>query len=157
SRRHSWFWKTFTGSRKSRVYEEDAKKEVRGILELASYYRDYIPDFSTLVLSLTNLTRKRVPSNIPWGNEEETAFQKLKQKLSDIPSLFTPVLNKPFQLYTDASATAIGACLSQTDDQGNEHPIAFFSTPCQTRLSTIEREAYSVLFQKFQKFDTRIL
>lgn len=134
------------------------KKELRSVLGLASYYRDYIPDYSHLVLPLTNLTKKRVPNKIPWGEAEERTFQSLKRQLIKMPSLYTPIPGKPFQLYTDASATAVGACLSQDDVEGREHPIAFYSkklTPCQTRWSTIEREAYSVL-AALKRFDTWI-
>ncbi|GFW69504.1 retrovirus-related Pol polyprotein from transposon 17.6 [Trichonephila clavipes] len=74
------------------------------------------------------------------------------------PSLYTPDLSKPYQLYTDASATAIGACLSQNDEKGKENPIAFFSkklTETQTRWATIEREAYAVI-EALKRFDSWI-
>lgn len=141
-----------------RIPRPQTKKELRGVIGLTSYYRDYIHDFANLILPLTNLTKKSVPNQIPWGPVEESAFQKLKQKLVDLPTLFTPKLDRPFQLYTDASATAIGACLSQLDEEGREHPIAYYSkklTPCQVRWSTIEREAYGVI-ASLQKFDTWI-
>ena len=60
-----------------------------------------------------------------------------------MPFLHTPDLDKPFQLYTDASV--IGACLAQNNEQGKKMPIAFFSkklNPCQTKWSTIEREMF---------------
>ncbi|XP_055932981.1 uncharacterized protein LOC129963003 [Argiope bruennichi] len=134
------------------------KKEVRSLLGLANYYRDYIPNFSSLVLPLTNLTKKNVPNKIPWAKEQEQAFQILKEELVKMPSLYTPQLDKPFQLYTDASATAVGACLAQIGDDGKEKPIAFFSkklTATQTRWATIEREAYAVL-EALKKYDTWI-
>ncbi|XP_055942030.1 uncharacterized protein LOC129972075 [Argiope bruennichi] len=134
------------------------KKEVRSLLGLANYYRDYIPNFSSLVLPLTNLTKKNVPNEIPWAKEQEQAFQILKEELVKMPSLYTPQLDKPFQLYTDASATAVGACLAQIGDDGKEKPIAFFSkklTATQTRWATIEREAYAVLVA-LKKYDTWI-
>ncbi|GFU28168.1 retrovirus-related Pol polyprotein from transposon 297 [Trichonephila clavipes] len=89
------------------------KKEIRSFLGLTSYYREYIPNFASLVLPLTELTRNRVPNIIPWNEVAEQAFTKLKAQLVKAPSLYTPDLSKPYQLYTDASATAIGACLSQ--------------------------------------------
>jgi hypothetical protein len=132
------------------------KKEVRSLLGLASYYRDYIPQFSEIVLPLTNLTKKSVPNNIPWNADTDESFNKLKEELIKMPSLHTPDLHKPFQLYTDASATAIGACLAQNDEHGKELPIAFFSkklNACQIKWSTIEREAFCVL-EALKKFDT---
>ncbi|GFS88479.1 retrovirus-related Pol polyprotein from transposon opus [Trichonephila clavipes] len=134
------------------------KKEIRSFLGLTSYYREYIPNFASLVLPLTELTKNRVPNIIPWNEVAEQAFTKLKAQLVKAPSLYTPDLSKPYQLYTDASATAIGACLSQNDEKGKENPIAFFSkklTETQTRWATIEREAYAVI-EALKRFDSSI-
>ncbi|GFS62514.1 enzymatic polyprotein [Trichonephila inaurata madagascariensis] len=76
------------------------------------------------VLPLTNLTKKNIPNNIPWDDKAEESFQCLKKSLIQMPTLYTPVLNCSFQLYTDASATVVGACLEQNDENGMEHPIA---------------------------------
>ncbi|GBM33020.1 Retrovirus-related Pol polyprotein from transposon 297 [Araneus ventricosus] len=132
------------------------KKELRSFLGLASYYRDYIPNFSEIVLPLTDLTKRKVPNVFPWSIEAEAAFVKIKDELIRMPTLHTPDISHPFWLYTDASATAIGACLAQHDDVGKELPIAFFSkkhTPTQMKWSTIEREAFCVL-EALKKFDT---
>ncbi|GFT09492.1 hypothetical protein TNCV_5063301 [Trichonephila clavipes] len=94
----------------------------------------------------------------PLNEVAEQAFTKLKAQLVKAPSLYTPDLSKPYQLYTDASATAIGACLSQNDEKGKENPIAFFSkklTETQTRWATIEREAYAVI-EALKSFDSWI-
>ncbi|GFX21378.1 retrovirus-related Pol polyprotein from transposon opus [Trichonephila clavipes] len=144
--------KTCSGSSKvetmSKLLRPTTKKQLRGLIGLASYYRDYIKNFSSIVLPLTNLTKKNIPNNIPWDDTAEESFQCLKKSLIEMPTLYTPVLNRPFQLYTDASATIVGACLAQNDENGMEHPIAFYSrklTTCQMNWSTIEREAYAVL------------
>ncbi|GFX02126.1 retrovirus-related Pol polyprotein from transposon opus [Trichonephila clavipes] len=132
------------------------KKEIRSFLSLTSYYREYIPNFASLVLPLTELTKNRVPNIIPWNEVAEQAFTKLKAQLVKAPSLYTPDLSKPYQLYTDAST--IGACLSQNDEKGKDNPIAFFSkklTETQTRWATIEREAYSVI-EALKRFDSWI-
>ncbi|GBL68120.1 Retrovirus-related Pol polyprotein from transposon 297 [Araneus ventricosus] len=132
------------------------KKDLRSFLGLASYYRDYIPNFSEIVLPLTDLTKRKVSNILPWPIEAEEAFVKIKDELIRIPTLHTPDISHPFWLYTDASATAIGACLAQHDDVGKELPIAFFSkklTPTQMKWSTIEREAFCVL-EALKKFHT---
>ncbi|GBN14853.1 Retrovirus-related Pol polyprotein from transposon 297 [Araneus ventricosus] len=103
------------------------KKELRSFLGLASYYRDYIPNFSEIVLPLTDLTKRKVSNILPWSIEAGEAFVKIKDELVRMPTLHTPDIGRPFWLYTDASATAIGACLAQHDDVGKELPIAFFS------------------------------
>ncbi|GBO45566.1 Retrovirus-related Pol polyprotein from transposon 297 [Araneus ventricosus] len=134
------------------------KKELRSFLGLASYYRDYIPNFSEIVLPLTDLTKRKVSNILPWSIEAEEAFVKIKDELVRMPTLHTPDISRPFWLYTDASATAIGACLAQHDDVVKELPTAFFSkklTPTQMKWSTIEREAFCVL-EALKKFDTWI-
>ncbi|KAM7299117.1 uncharacterized protein ISCGN_019684 [Ixodes scapularis] len=75
--------------------------------------------------------------------------------LCDAVALYTPDPEKPYWLYTDASAIAVGACLAQMGEGGQEKPIAFAShrfTPTQTRWSTIEREAFGVIWG-LKKFD----
>ncbi|GFX81752.1 retrovirus-related Pol polyprotein from transposon 17.6 [Trichonephila clavipes] len=134
------------------------KKEIRSFLGLTSYYREYIPNFASLVLPFTELTKNRVPNIIPWNEVAEQAFTKLKAQLVKAPSLYTPDLSKPYQLYTVASATVIGACLSQNDEKGKENPFAIFSkklTETQTRWATIEREAYAVI-ETLKRFDSWI-
>ncbi|GFR01012.1 retrovirus-related Pol polyprotein from transposon 297 [Trichonephila clavata] len=72
-----------------------------------------------------------------------------------MPDLYISVLNRPFQLYTDASATIVGACLAQNDENGMEHPIALYSkklTIFQMNWSTIKREANAIL-SALKKFD----
>ncbi|GFY55183.1 hypothetical protein TNIN_473711 [Trichonephila inaurata madagascariensis] len=41
------------------------KKTATGLMGLESYYRDYIKNFSLIVLPLTNLTKKNIPNKIP--------------------------------------------------------------------------------------------
>jgi len=58
-----------------------SKKQVRQIMGFFSYFRDYIPNFSALAKPLTDLTAKKVPNQIPWGQAEQMAFEKLKTEL----------------------------------------------------------------------------
>jgi hypothetical protein len=51
----------------------------------------------------------------------------LKTKLVSNPILRLPSLDKPFILYTDASGYALGAILSQKDDDGNEYVCCYAS------------------------------
>ena len=51
----------------------------------------------------------------------------MKIKLTTAPVLTYPDYNKPFILDTDVSDLGIGAMLSQKDDKGQEHVVAFAS------------------------------
>ncbi len=64
--------------------------QVRAFLGLAGYYRCFIPNFSSLASPLTDLTRKGLPEKVPWGPEEEEAFQQVKTALTSEPILQAP-------------------------------------------------------------------
>nr|GFA85782.1 putative reverse transcriptase domain-containing protein [Tanacetum cinerariifolium] len=59
--------------------------EVRSFLGLAGYYCKFIENFSKIAKSLTILTQKS--ETFDWGEEQELAFQTLKDKLCNAPFL----------------------------------------------------------------------
>ncbi|GKB67941.1 putative reverse transcriptase domain-containing protein [Tanacetum coccineum] len=59
--------------------------KVRSFLRLAGYYRRFIENFSKIEKSLTILTQKC--KTFDWGEEQENAFQTLKEKLCNAPVL----------------------------------------------------------------------
>ncbi|GJS16809.1 putative reverse transcriptase domain-containing protein [Tanacetum coccineum] len=59
--------------------------EVHLFLGLAGYYRRFIENFSKIAKSLTILTQKC--KTFDWGEEQELAFQTLKDKLCNVPVL----------------------------------------------------------------------
>nr|GEY36338.1 retrotransposable element Tf2 [Tanacetum cinerariifolium] len=75
--------------------------EIRQFLGLAGYYRRFIKDFSKIAKSLTELTQKN--KKYIWGEDQEIAFQLLKQKLCEAPILTLPEGNHDFFVYYDAS------------------------------------------------------
>jgi len=97
-------------------------KGVRQFLGLASYYRKFIPQFAKVAQPLHNLTCDQVVFS--WDNSCENAFNTLKQKL--INSAY-PSFTRPFVLETDACLEGLGAALSQPQEDGLLHPIAYAS------------------------------
>ncbi|GKE93223.1 putative nucleotidyltransferase, ribonuclease H, partial [Tanacetum coccineum] len=85
--------------------------EIRQILRLAGYYRRFIEGFSKIAKPMTELTQK--DRKFDWGEEQETAFQLLKQKLCDAPILALPEGSDDFVVYCDASIKGLGAVLMQ--------------------------------------------
>ncbi|GJV02309.1 putative reverse transcriptase domain-containing protein [Tanacetum coccineum] len=69
---------------------------------------------------MTTLTQKSV--KFDWGEKEETAFQKLKQKLYSAPILALPEGSENIVVYCDASHKGLGVVLMQ-----NERVIAYAS------------------------------
>nr|GEU64776.1 retrotransposon protein, putative, Ty3-gypsy subclass [Tanacetum cinerariifolium] len=71
--------------------------KVRSFLGLAGYYRRFIENFSKIAKSLTILTKKC--KTFDWGEEQELAFQTLKDKLYNAPVLALPDEPKDFMIY----------------------------------------------------------
>ncbi|GJZ22824.1 putative nucleotidyltransferase, ribonuclease H [Tanacetum coccineum] len=85
--------------------------EVRLFLGLARYYRRFIENFSKIAKSLTILTQKS--KTFEWGEEQELAFQTLKDKLCNTPVLALPDRPKDFVVYFYVSGIGLGCVLMQ--------------------------------------------
>ncbi|GJS86633.1 putative reverse transcriptase domain-containing protein [Tanacetum coccineum] len=116
--------------------------EVRQFLGLAGYYRRFIEGFSKIAKPLTKLTQKN--KSYIWGEEQESAFQLLKQKLCEAPILALPEGNNDFVVYCDASLQGLGAVLMQ-----REKVIAYASRqlkPHEENYTTHDLELGAVIF-----------
>lgn len=123
------------------------KKQVRVFLGLTGYCRRFIQDYASIVAPLSDLTRKSAPTQVVWSAECDSAFRQLKEKLCISPDLRSPDFEKEFVLQTDASDRGIGVVLSQLDEDGHDHPVAFFSRkllPREERYSTVEKECLAI-------------
>ncbi|GKB16296.1 putative reverse transcriptase domain-containing protein, partial [Tanacetum coccineum] len=87
--------------------------EIHQFLGLAVYYQRFIKDFSKIAKSLTELTQKN--KKYIWGEDQEMAFQLLKQKLCEALILALPEGNDDFVVYCDASHQSLGAVLMQRE------------------------------------------
>ncbi|GJU39176.1 putative reverse transcriptase domain-containing protein [Tanacetum coccineum] len=87
--------------------------EIRQFLGLADYYRRFIKDFLKIAKSLTELTQKN--KKYIWGENHESAFQLLKQKLCQALTLALLKENDDFVVYYDASHQVLGAVLMQRE------------------------------------------
>ncbi|GKE37119.1 putative reverse transcriptase domain-containing protein, partial [Tanacetum coccineum] len=75
--------------------------KVRSFLGLAGYYRRFIKNFSKIVEPLTVLTQKS--KTFDWCEEQENAFQSLKDKLCNAPVLALPDGSEDFVEACDES------------------------------------------------------
>ena len=132
-------------------------KELHSFLSLASYYHWFILNFAHVAKCIhqlvgptnikktkskkvrkevTTLEDKKLDLTKPsfvWVSEHQKAFDALKVALTTAPVLGYPSFNREFILETDASLRGLGAVLSQVDDTGKVHVIAYASQtlrPC---------------------------
>lgn len=129
-------------------------KQIRRFLGLASWYRRFVPNFSTVVTPLTSLLKKGKKWH--WDEDQKRAFEEVKNKLISAPILTCPDFSRPFVLQTDASTSGLGAILSQEYPEG-EKAIAYASrglTAAEKKFSTTEQECLAVLWaiEKFRPY-----
>ncbi|GJR78703.1 putative reverse transcriptase domain-containing protein [Tanacetum coccineum] len=104
--------------------------------------RRFIKDFSKIAKSLTKLTQKN--KKYIWGENQESSFQLLKQKLCEASILALPEGNDNFVVYCDASHQGLGAVLMQ-----REKVIAYASRqlkPNEENYTTHDLELGEVVF-----------
>lgn len=121
-------------------------KELQSFLGLAGYYRKFILGFSSIAEPLYTLCRKNIPFS--WQQEQQAAFEKLKDRLVSAPILaypdFSPMAGS-FILDTDESQyLGIGAVSSQQQPDGTEHHS--FGNACFTY---VDYSRYYLLSWKF--------
>jgi hypothetical protein len=85
--------------------------QICSFLGLAGYYHRFIPNFSKIAKPMTQLLEK--DAKFKWSPQCEEAFLTLKKLLTTVPVLTQPDIEKPFDVYCDASGTGIGGVLMQ--------------------------------------------
>jgi ribonuclease HI len=85
--------------------------QVWSFLGLAGYYRRFILDFSKIVKPITGLLKNDI--KFEWSLKCNDAFKKLKVLLTTAPVLAQSDIEKPFDMYCDASGSGLGWVLMQ--------------------------------------------
>eukprot|EP00833_Pecoramyces_ruminatium_P000433 jgi/Orpsp1_1/1174465/evm.model.c7180000050226.1 len=100
-------------------------KDVQRFIGLCNYYRRFVKNFAQIARPLHNLTKKNI--KFSWNENCQKSFEELKNHLISTPILMHPDPEKQYILECDASNYAIGAILSQYDDENRLHPVAYYS------------------------------
>lgn len=100
-------------------------RDVQGFLRFSNFYRRFIKNFSKIVRPLTSLTRKNV--KFIWSNACQRAFETLKSSFISAPVLQYFDASKEIFVEADSSDFVSAGVLSQKDNQGELHPVAFMS------------------------------
>ena len=128
--------------------------QVRHILGLASYYRKFIPMFSSVVSLITSLTKRHIP--FVWTTACQTALDTIKHAITNSSVLIYPDPNIQYHLITNASSHTWSGVITQTRESLWEngkldityHPITYQSgkfTLHQINWSTLVKEAYAIM------------
>lgn len=131
--------------------------EIKRYVGMCSWYRRFIPHFSTLVAPINNLLKgKKKKQSILWNEAAEESFIKIKEALVSAPILCSPDFSQPFTIQCDASDVGLGGVLTQNIDD-RERVIAFASrslTKSERAQPIIQRECLAVIFciEKFRPY-----
>jgi hypothetical protein len=99
-------------------------KKFQSFLGFCNFYRLFIEDYSRIAKFLHRLT---AVIEWEWTQEQQHAFEHLKQTLTFAPVLVYFDETKPTKLETDASDGVVSEALSQITNEDEWHPVAFFS------------------------------
>jgi len=100
-------------------------REVRQFVGLVSCYRRFIKRFARIAEPLHALTWK--DALFEWTSSCQNAFDTIRRMLTEAPVLAYPNFTRSFWLETDACVKGLEAVLSQLQDDGQVHPIAYAS------------------------------
>jgi len=100
-------------------------RNVRKLLGLANYYRQFIKNFVTLAKPLNVLTRKE--EKWKWKETQQKAFEQLKGIFMTRPLLVAPNLDKEFRVEADTSNFATEGVLSIKCNDNKWRPVAYIS------------------------------
>ena len=105
--------------------------EVRRFLGATGFYRRFIKGYAKIAKPLSDLlagdNSKLKGERVDISPEALVAYEELKMRCMTSPVLAFANFEKPFLLETDASKEGLGAVLSQKQDDGRYHPVAFAS------------------------------
>ena len=121
-------------------------REVRSFIGFCNFYRRFIRGFSKIAKPLDALTKKE--RIFEWTSACEKAFRTLQKRIGESPILIHFDRDKQCYLETDSSDHVNGGVLSQMGDDGELHPVAFFSknmSPAECNYEIYDKELLAII------------
>jgi hypothetical protein len=121
-------------------------RDTQAFIGFCVFYRRFIRSYSTIMKPLVNLTKKG--QIFEWNQACQAAFELIKKTVTEAPVLQHFDRDKTAYVEADASDYISSGVLSQKDDQGVLHPIAFFSkkmTPAECNYEIYDKELLAII------------
>jgi ribonuclease HI len=123
-------------------------KELQSLLGKINFVRRFISNLSQKVLPFSSLLRIKKDQKFIWGDEQQKAFNEIKEYMKEPQVLVPPQLDKPFKLYVAAGTQTIGSALIQEFEE-KERVVAYLSQKLldpETRYSAAEKLCLCVYY-----------
>jgi len=120
--------------------------EVQQSLGLCNYYQRFIPKYSEKAEPLTRLTKKDEP--LVWESDQQLAFETMITAFTTASALRHFTHEREVIIETDASDYVSAGVLSQRDDEGVLHPVAYFSrkhSPAECNYDKYDKELMAII------------
>lgn len=99
---------------------------MRQFLGLANYYHRFVPGFTKLTNTVTDVTRKGASDLVQWRKQCRAAFVWVKEAFCGKTLLHTPNFSLLFILQTSTLNRGLGSVLTREVRRVN-HPIMYIS------------------------------
>ena len=119
-------------------------KELKSFMGKVSYIRRFISSLASITSAFTKLLKKG--QNFEWGEAQQTAFQRLKQIMTNLPIVQAPIQKRPLLLYLASNAYAIGALITQQDGGNIEQPVYYVSRALKDAESCYPRVERAIVY-----------
>uniref|UniRef100_A0A0W0FG48 Reverse transcriptase/retrotransposon-derived protein RNase H-like domain-containing protein n=1 Tax=Moniliophthora roreri TaxID=221103 RepID=A0A0W0FG48_MONRR len=121
-------------------------KDLQSFLGFTNFYRQFINNYSCITLPLTALTKKSIAFN--FSDECRDSFEELKCCFTSAPVLrhFDP--RTPCYVSMDGSDFMLSRIIQQADENGDLHPISFFSrkfAPTEINYDVYDKELLAIV------------
>ncbi|KAI0519707.1 hypothetical protein KFK09_007166 [Dendrobium nobile] len=121
--------------------------QLRSLQGKLAYIRRFISNLSGRCQPFSVLAKKN--AKFIWDEKCQSAFENIKQYLTNPPVLAAPIPGRPLILYTAALDESLGALLAQVNDEGKENALYYLSRrllPTEIRYPTIEKHCLALIF-----------
>jgi hypothetical protein len=121
-------------------------RAVRKFLGFVNFYRRFCLGFSKTARPLNDLLRK--DASRVWDERCTKAFEELKRLVEQEPVLVHFDSARETFVECDASDHTVGGVLSQRMDDGELHPVAYFSTsmaPAERNYAIYDKELLAII------------